>query len=239
MLLRLLAALLLLCVGVSLFAQSVTEIETRGIQPTSPDYPVTGGGQGNRGADTDLLEVTLDLPDGPRLPIGQPYDYEVTVTNKSKKVISLPRSIEWSDLADGHPTELKYDEMEINFIFSSREQGNTYLGSNLMLYGRASKPSTMVALQPGDAMRLRGRVELTAPWLPIPANAVVPVHLRAALVVGSCWLHPAPDPVNPGAYLNDRKEVYFIPSQSMLPVELTTKEALPFPPKPKAPARPE
>lgn len=236
---RLFAALFFVCAGLSLAAQTVTEVETRGTLPTYPDYRVAVGYERGRGEDTDLLEVTFSLPDGPRLPIGETYDYEVTVTNKSKKVMSLPRSIEWSDLADGHPKELKYDEMEINFIFSSREQGNTYLGSNLMLYGRASKPSTIVALQPGDSMRLRGRVELTAPWLPLPENAVVPVHMRAALVVSSCWLHPATDPIYPDAYLNDRKEVYFIRSQNMLPAELTTKEALPFPPKPKPLAKPE
>jgi hypothetical protein len=149
----------------------------------------------------------------------------------------LPRRTEWSDLLDGHPKELKYNELEVQFIFAGRDTGHTYLGGNLLLYGRASKPSTMIALQPGDSLRIRGRVKLEPPWLPIPADSIVKVHMEAALSLSSAWLRPAPDPIYPDAYLKDRKEIYFIRSENMLPAELTTKEALEFPPKPKSPAR--
>ncbi len=223
----------------SALAQTVTEVETRGKEPTYPDYKVTGGSEGGRGADTDSLEVTFALPDGLRLPIGETYDYEVTVTNKSKKEVLLPRSTEWSDLVDGHPKELKYDELEVQFIFAGRDTGHTYLGGNLLLYGRVSKPSTMIALQPGDFLRVRGRVTLNAPWMPIPADSIVKVHMEAALILRSAWLHPAPDPVYADAYSNDRKEIYFIRSENMLPAELTTKEAIEFPPKPKPPTNRE
>jgi len=148
----------------------------------------------------------------------------------------LPRSTDWSDLTDGHPKELKYDELEVQFIFAGHNTGHTYLGGNLLLYGRASKPSTMIALQPGDSLRVRGRVKLEPPWLPIPADSTVQVHMEAALILRSAWLHPAPNPVYEGAYSNDHKEIYFIRSENMLPAELTTKEALEFPPKPKSPA---
>jgi hypothetical protein len=69
----------------SALAQSVTEVKTRGKEPTYPDYKVTSGSEGGRGADTDSLEVTFALLDGLSLPIGEPYDYEVTVTNKARK----------------------------------------------------------------------------------------------------------------------------------------------------------
>ena len=36
--------------------------------------------------------------------------------------------------------------MEVQFIFLGRDNGHAYLGGNLLLYGRVSKPSTMIAL---------------------------------------------------------------------------------------------
>lgn len=229
-----LAVPILLCASAAL-AQNVTDIETRGAEPTHSDYHVLRGGGGGRGGDTDSLLVTFELPNGYSLPIGQKYDYEVTVINKSTEEILLPRCIEWSDIADGHPKEIKYQTLEVDLIFGTPKTGNTYLGGNLILYGETSKPSTMIALRPGDSLRLHGRVKLTAPWLPLPANTSLKVHLRAAVSLSSVWLHPTPTPNDPNGYSQDPKEIYFIRSDNDLPVELTTKEALVFPPKPETP----
>ena len=228
-----LAALLL--AACSALGQTVTDIETRGIDPTHGDYNVRRGGGGGRGADTEALRVGFSLVNGSTLPIGQTYDYEVTVTNKSTKELRLPRCIEWSDIVDGHPQDLRYKTLEVVFIFGSPETGNTYLGGNLLLYGRSAKPSTMVSLQAGDTLRLRGRVKLDPPWLPIPANSVLAVKVRAAVSLTDVWLHPTPSPEAPDGYSQDPKEIYFVKSENVLPVELTTKEALEFPPKPKVP----
>ena len=232
-----LAALLL--AACSALGQAVTDIETRGIDPSGPRYPdykgLSGGG-GAWGADNDALRVGFSLLSGSTLPIGETYDYEVTVTNKSTTQVRLPSCIEWADVVDGHPKELRYKTLEVVLIVGSPKTGNTYLGGNLLLYGRSPKPSTMVSLQPGDTLRLRGRVKLNAPWLPIPANSVIPAKMRAAVRLADVWLHPTPTPDMPDGCSEDAKGIYFVKSENVLPVELTTKEALEFPPKPKAPA---
>lgn len=106
-----LAALLL--AACSALGQTVTDIETRGIEPSYPaDYNVRTGAGGAWGADTDALRVGFSLLSGSTLPIGETYDYEVTVTNKSTTEIRLPRCIEWSDVVDGHPKELRYKTLE-------------------------------------------------------------------------------------------------------------------------------
>jgi hypothetical protein len=227
------ALLLAVC---SALGQTVTDIETRGTDPTFGDYKVRTGGGGGRGAGTDALSVGFSLVNGSTLPIGQIYDYEVTVTNKSTKEVRLPRCIEWSDIVDDHPKELRYETLEIVVVFHSPQTGNAYMGGNLLLYGRSAKPSTMIALLPGDTLRLRGRVKLEAPWLPIPANSVISAKMRAAVSLSDIWLHPTPTPEAPDGYSQDPKEIYFVKSENVLPVVLTTNEALEFPPKQKASA---
>ena len=121
-----LAALLL--AACSAVGQAVTDIETRGIDPSYPSYPdykVLRGGGGGRGADTDALRVGFSLLSGSTLPIGETYDYEVTVTNKSTTEVRLPRCIEWSDVVDDHPKELRYKTLEVVLIVGSSETGNT------------------------------------------------------------------------------------------------------------------
>ena len=225
----------LMVAACSALGQTVTDIETRGTDPTHGDYNVQRGGGGGRGADTDTLHISLSLISGNTLPIGQTYEYEVNITNKSTKEIRLPRCIEWSDIVNGRPKELQYKTLEVVLIFHSPQNGNTYLGGNLLLFGSSAKPSTMVALQPGDTLRLRGRVKLDAPWLPIPANSVIPVKMRAAVSLSDVWLHPTPTAEVPNGYSEDPKEIYFVKSENNLPVELTTNEALQFPPKPQPP----
>jgi hypothetical protein len=226
----------LLLAASSALGQTVTDVETRGTDPTHGDYNVRKGGGGGRGVDTDALRVGFSLVNGSVLPIGQTYDYEVTITNKSTKEVLLPRCIEWSDIVDGHPKELRYKTLEVVLIFNSPKTGSAYMGSNLLLYGRSAKPSTMVLLQPGDTLRLRGRVKLNPPWLPIPANSVIAVKMRAAVSLADVWLHPTPTTEAPDGYSEDPKEIYFVKSENILPAELTTNEALEFPPKQKAPA---
>jgi hypothetical protein len=225
----------LLLAACSALGQTVTDIETRGTDPTHGEYRVQRGGGGGRGADTDALHVSVSLINGSTLPIGQTYDYEVTINHKGTKEVRLPRCIEWSDIVDGRPKELRYKTLEVVLIFHSPKTGNTYLGGNLLLYGNSAKPSTMVALQPGDTLRLRGRVKLDAPWLPIPANSVIPAKMRAAVSLTDVWLHPTPTAEVPDGYSEDPKEIYFVKSENVLAVELTTKEALEFPPKPQPP----
>ena len=225
----------LLLAACSALGQTVTDIETRGTDPTHGEYRVQRGGGGGRGADTDALHVSVSLINGSTLPIGQTYDYEVTINHKGTKEVRLPRCIEWSDIVDGRPKELRYKTLEVVLIFHSPETGNTYFGGNLLLYGNSAKPSTMVALQPGDTLRLRGRVKLDAPWLPIPANSVIPAKMRAAVSLTDVWLHPTPTAEVPDGYSEDLKEIYFVKSENVLAVDLTTKEALEFPPKPQPP----
>jgi len=225
----------LLLAACSALGQTVTDIETRGTDPTHGEYRVQRGGGGGRGADTDALHVSVSLINGSTLPIGQTYDYEVTINHKGTKEVRLPRCIEWSDIVDGRPKELRYKTLEVVLIFHSPETGNTYFGGNLLLYGNSAKPSTMVALQPGDTLRLRGRVKLDAPWLPIPANSVIPAKMRAAVSLTDVWLHPTPTAEVPDGYSEDPKGIYFVKSENVLAVDLTTKEALEFPPKPQPP----
>lgn len=226
---------ILLLAACSALGQTVTDIETRGTDPTHGEYKVLRGGGGGRGADTEALHVSFSVINGSTLPIGQTYDYQVTITNKSTKEIRLPRCIEWSDIVDGRPKELKYTTLEVVLIFHSPNTGSTYLGGNLLLYGISAKPSTMIALPPGDALRLLGRVKLDAPWLPIPANSVIPVKMRAGVSLTDVRLHPTPTAEVPDGYSEDPKEIYFVRSENILPVELTTNEALEFPPKPHSP----
>ena len=79
-------------------------------------------------------------------------------------------------------------------------------------------------------------MKLDPPWLPIPANSVIAVKMRAAVSLADVWLHPTPTTEAPDGYSEDPKEIYSVKSENILPAELTTNEALEFPPEQKAPA---
>jgi hypothetical protein len=165
-LLRFAAFLLLL--NAALAAQVVTVINTRGREPSSLEDVVIGGRTvgcvgaegGATGSDRESgppqIQVTFSTPDSPVLRADGHIDFEVVITNRTKQAFLLPQSLDASDIADpGNLLEF-HQEAGINFFLERPGSQSTFFDAGVVLYGKKSKPSTMLRLEPGDSARILG-----------------------------------------------------------------------------------
>ena len=203
---------LVLLLGSLAFAQVAT-IDTRGQQPTGPEVSITQGtgASAGGGAGSKVLELKLTIPLFTNLIVGDPFDYELLITNKSGKPIQLPQSVAWSDIDDGTEREQHYQWLDASFdIFG----GGTALGvmsANLVLYGKPSNPATMVTLKPGDSLRILASANFQPAWSHPPEQGM-DIHLIAYVAVNSARLRPRNAQAD--TYRSDEVQVYWARSQS-------------------------
>ncbi len=110
----------LLLVATSL--AQVATIDLRGQKPTRPSVSI-GEGTGRGGSSHEALELILSLPDASNLVVGQPFDYELLVTNRTGKAVQLPQALAWSEVDDASQRVKRYQNLQISFeIFASDGQ---------------------------------------------------------------------------------------------------------------------
>jgi hypothetical protein len=180
--LRLAAFLALL--HATLAAQVETVIDTRGREPSSLEDVVIGGRSvGCVGADggwTDAstenvppeIQVTLSIADPPVLRANGHMDFEVVITNRTSQPFLIPQSLDAVDIADrGNPLEF-HQEAGINFFLERSGGHSTFFDARVVLYGKESKPSTMLRLEPGDSMRILGTAPVYVAPVGVPYSSL-------------------------------------------------------------------
>lgn len=213
-----LTAVTFLLLTSSLALAQVATIDTRGQQPTGPSVPITEGtgssGAGN--AVSKSLEIKLSLPAQANLVVGEPFDYELLVTNKSAKEMLLPQSLSWSDVEDGSEREQRYEELETSLAVIAEDGDRGVIEGNLVLYGKDMNPASMIALKPGASIRILGRTTFDPVWNTPPAPSMG-MRLVAYLAVNSARLRPKSSQGD--SYSDDEQRVYWAQSQEDLDVE--------------------
>jgi hypothetical protein len=196
----------LLLLGASLsMAQVVATIDTRGEQPTSPAFHIVGGTGGNGATVSQSLQTSFSVLDPGRLAMGESFDYEFIVTNKSDKTVLMPQSLRWSDVQDTGEQEQRYEQVEVSFALIMDEGDQASIQGNLTLYGKKADPTTMVLLAPGDAVRIVGTTKLTPVWIH-PPSASSKIRMQAYLAVNSVRLRPTGS--QPDHYRQDERHLY-------------------------------
>lgn len=211
-----LTAVTFLLLTSSLALAQVATIDTRGQQPTGPSVQVTAGTGSSAGnAVSKSLQIKLSLPAQPNLVVGEPFDYELLVTNQSAKEILLPQSLSWSDVDDGSEREQRYEELEISLAVIAADGDRGVIAGNLVLYGKDTNPATMIALKPGQSIRILGRTTFDPVWNSPPAPSIG-MRLVAYLAVNSARLRPKGS--QDDRYRDDEQQIYWAQSQDHLDV---------------------
>ncbi|MGC2111730.1 MAG: hypothetical protein WA655_19595 [Candidatus Korobacteraceae bacterium] len=192
------------------FAQVAT-INTRGQQPTGPAVSITAGTGSSDGSTSKSLELKLKLPAFSNLIVGEPFDYELLITNKSDKAILLPQSLSWSNVDDGSESEQRYQELEASFAVLADDGDRGAIQGNLVLYGKETNPATMIVLKPGRSVRILGSADFAPAWDHPPAPGTG-MHLVAYLAVNSARLRPRNGQSD--TYRDDERQLYWAQSQS-------------------------
>jgi hypothetical protein len=118
------------------------------------------GGSGTGPGDQKSLEAVLTVPDPSELIPGKPFDFELLVTNRGKKTVVIPQSLDWDDVNSGGP-DWRYRVANVVLQVApdgGHQRGHIDLG--LQFYGSDEKPLTELVLAPGDGVRIFGTGQL-------------------------------------------------------------------------------
>lgn len=135
-----------------LAAQTETVIDGR--NAAAAQFPHDQGAGWAAGVNPDTtLEAHFTI-DNPPLKSGQPFNYELLITNTGEKTITLPRSLDWKIV---ETEDLEQDYVKASVTLELRSKGAfTYITPTLDLYSAPGKPDTLLVLHPGDSLRILG-----------------------------------------------------------------------------------
>jgi hypothetical protein len=157
-------------------AQEVAFIDLTGVtQRTEIRYPPApppkeghgvGGGFGGAGIacgasdpkDKRALRTTLLWLDRETIRNGDLVTSELRVENAGSVPLDIPVHPHLSDLQPEDESQ-KFDYNEFSLVLEAGSHGEVPLGS-ISLYGSLEKPETMVTLQPGEWVRVRGEIQI-------------------------------------------------------------------------------
>jgi hypothetical protein len=213
-------ALLLLCLtffsAFTALAQ-IAIVDTRADEPSTPEVRIVGGtGEGGGISKHSPLKLELSV-DEDRPQLGDPFAYELLLTNRSDKDVMVPRSVRWSDTADKNGRPQTYQELAISFAVVGRDGNKLPFNAILSLYGSKDNPDSMVALGPGESMRILGSTYLYPKLAP---NAEPPAgNLQAYLAVNSVNLVPVAGANCSDCFLDHERHLYWTQSENPVQIE--------------------
>jgi hypothetical protein len=205
------------------FAQSwaqIATIDTRDLKPVTPPLHIgegTGVGGGNR---TDL-QLQLSLSDPSNLVVGEPFEYELLVTNRSDHPIMVPRSSGYDGVLDLAQPEQRFQYLQFEFEILVDDGSVGFIHQNLQLHGKESAPDTMLTLQPGEAVRILGSTKFAPRWQkqpPAPANNK---RLMAFLIIGTEHLFPVDS--DGKRYRSEARQTYSLETDGNLRIAFTER----------------
>lgn len=198
----------------------VATIDLRGQKPTRPSVSI-GQGTGRGSRNHQALELILSLPDASNLVVGQPFDYELWVTNRTDKAIQLPQALAWSEVDDADQRVKRYQHLQISFEIFASDGNRGFVYEDMTLYGNEARPATMVTLQPGESLRILGSIPFAPQWEHPPAKAAG-MRLMGFLTVASGILSPLEG--QDDRYRSDERQIYSSESDGNLPIEVQTPQ---------------
>jgi hypothetical protein len=212
--------LLIALAGLSMFAQTVTDIDTRGKPGTGPaGHPLeSSGGQGR--IDTTTLKAVFMINDPNSLKPGNRFDYEMVITNQGKDTVSIPQTLNWEDVETGSDDQpYLWANVDIRVTAGNLEGS---IADDFRLYGAEDKPSTEVVLRPGDSVRILG-------WVMLPLNMSInkkrirKATLEGAFHLGTGWLHRTHTLEFPDAYRTEEVLLSSASASERYPTDLETE----------------
>jgi hypothetical protein len=214
---RILLILLLLGGGLCASAQVVTDIPVQGQAATKPAVRMVGGSGTGQGRQS-VLEAVLTVVNPSGLAPGDPFDFELLITNRGKKPIVLPQSLNWGDVDTGGK-EWRYISADVTLqVAPDGGHQRAWLDLGLSFYGSDERPGTELVLNPGDRARILGSGRLPLS-MNINGSPIRKGTLAARFSVSKVWLHPAPTKDVPDGYRAESRTVAAAETEPQYPVE--------------------
>ncbi len=193
---RALALLLLMLASLTMFAQTVTEIDTRAKPGSGPMGHLLDSRCRLDGDDTTLSAVfVVDDPSGLRA--GTRFEFELAVTNRGDSPVVIPRALNWEDVqaGDGEPYSWAWVDLRVD----AGDGLESSLPYALKLYGTADKSWSEDVLAPGETVRILGS-EMLPTSMNINGKQVGKAILKGMLHLGTTRLYHTPTAEHPDAY---------------------------------------
>jgi hypothetical protein len=211
-----LSLLLLVFASLSMFAQTVTDIDTRSKLWTGPTGRVLGSSS-RLDEDSDTLKAVFVIDDPSSLQAGNRFDYELLITNQGKNPVVIPRALSWEDAQTGDGELNSWASVDIRVDAGDGLEAS--LPNGLKLYGTEDKPWSEVALAPGDSVRILGSITLPLS-MGINQTRVGRATLKGAFHLGKMCIHRTPTVEDPDAYRTESWWLFSAVASERYPVDL-------------------
>ena len=196
----------------------VATIDTRGMKLVPLPLPIAEGG-GIGGGNRADLQLQLSLTDPSNLVVGEPFEYELLVTNRSSHPIAIPRSVGLDGILDLGQREQHYQYMQFEFEIFVDNGDVGFIHQPLKVYGKESAPSTVLTLQPGDAVRILGSTSFAPRWAKQPPTPASSKRLMAFLIIGSDHVFPIDSEGK--RYRSEARQTYSLETDGTLRIDFT------------------
>jgi hypothetical protein len=117
---------------------------------------------------------------------------------------------------DVHQPERVYQDLAISFEIFADDGNLGFLTLCMVLFGNPSLPKTMIALQPGDSLRILGRTSFAPRWQR-PVTQATGNRLMAFVTVASYVLHQED---GTDGYRSEGHQIYSAESDGNLRIEI-------------------
>ena len=193
---RTLVLVLLMFASLTMFAQTLTEIDTRAKPESGPMGHLLDSRCRLDSDDTSLSAVfVVDNPSGLRA--GNRFEYELVITNRSGSPVVIPRALNWEDVQAGDQ-EL-YSWAWVDLRVNAGDGLESSLPYALKLYGTGDKPWSEDVLAPGETVRILGS-EMLPTSMNINSKRVGQATLKGMFHLGTLRLYHTPTAEYPDAY---------------------------------------
>jgi hypothetical protein len=166
---RLVAVLtfILSCVTIPAIAQTESIIDTRGQQQTvATPLPARCGSGGaawprpDEYTESSRVKAELIVTNPESIVVGEPFEFELILTNETAGEITVPQSLDGKDVVDPGVAIQHYEDDDIYFELQPTDPDVVNqaprFSANLALFSSHLKFSTFVPLRPGDSVRILG-----------------------------------------------------------------------------------
>jgi hypothetical protein len=213
---RALSLLLLVFGGLSVLAQTVTDIDTRGKPGAGPMGRVLASSC-RLDSDNAALKAVFVIDDPSTLKAGDRFDYELVLTNQGTNPVVIPEALNWEDVQAGDSESYLWASVDIRVDPGDGLEAS--LPNGLKLYGTKDKHWSEVALAPGDSVRILGSVTLPIS-MNINTKRVGKATLKGGFHLGTMWVHRTPTVEDPDAYRTESRWLFSAVARERYPVDL-------------------
>ena len=213
---RMLSLLVLVLAALSACGQTVANIDTRAKSGSGPLGHLLGSSS-KLSEDTATLEAEFVINDVNGLTAGNPFEYELLITNRGKDPVAIPQALNWGDVQVGESEPYSWALVDIRVDVGHGLEAN--LPNSLKLYGSRDKQWSEIELGPGDSVRILGSMTLPVS-MNINTKEVGKAALKGLFHLGTMRVYRTPTAAQTDAYRTESHWLFSAVAHQSYPANL-------------------